>query len=283
MRVGEGVLANTGDQPRDLEPGRAAGDAEAVVVHLVSDVDGRGTADARQLVAEITIERFEPLRQLDDRLAAGVEYGDAIVDVLHVGALDGGVHEIFVRRIQRVIDFERLRASSQHTAHVHLAREVPRVTAAAFAVNRECDGAGVGDAMNPVSIHPRALAAHAIANAAAGSGGAGAADADPTGADGAYADPVGALAQNPPGVRADVGDAAHADAVVAGRFANHAGYRESADGLAFPIHAGVRGAVAAHADAVIGVATHAVRIGNVGLRQAGHSGHPNAGGHSGDS
>jgi len=68
MRVGEGVLANTGDQPRDLEPGRAAGDAEAVVVHLVSDVDGRGTADARQLVAEVAIQRFEPLRQLDDRL-----------------------------------------------------------------------------------------------------------------------------------------------------------------------------------------------------------------------
>ena len=61
-------------------------------------------ADDGELIAEVAVQRFEPLRQFDDSLAACVGGDGAVVHRLHVGGYDCGMRKEFVRRFERVID-----------------------------------------------------------------------------------------------------------------------------------------------------------------------------------
>src|SRR5439155_18980086 len=60
----------------------------------------------RQLISELLIQCFEPIGQADPRLAIAVQRHDAIVNVHHVGTFHEGVSEVFVGRIERVVDLE---------------------------------------------------------------------------------------------------------------------------------------------------------------------------------
>jgi len=68
---GIGILSNPSHLPGDLEAGRASGDPETVALNFLRHVQtGSGTADRRQLVAEISIQGFKPRGQLHHPCAA---------------------------------------------------------------------------------------------------------------------------------------------------------------------------------------------------------------------
>src|SRR6185295_18338932 len=71
-----------------------------------------------QLISKLLVQCFEPTGQADPRLTITVQRHDAIVNVHHVGTFHEGVSEVFVGRIERVVDLEspgRLAESSVHT------------------------------------------------------------------------------------------------------------------------------------------------------------------------
>jgi len=59
MLVGEGILTNTGDLPRDLHARLAAGDLESIAGNLARDVDRREAADAGELITEVAVQHIE--------------------------------------------------------------------------------------------------------------------------------------------------------------------------------------------------------------------------------
>ena len=63
-------------------------------------------ADHRQLVTKITIQGAEIVRQRDRRIALAVGDGLATIDVHQVRRFDGGMGEILVGRVERVVDHE---------------------------------------------------------------------------------------------------------------------------------------------------------------------------------
>src|SRR5580698_246141 len=106
MGVGPRVLTDAGHLPGNFHSWLVGLDGEAAVVHFCRDHGLRKLADHRELIAEIHIESLEPGRHADDGGSAAIRGDVAVVDVQHVGRLDEGVVEVFVRRIQRMIDFE---------------------------------------------------------------------------------------------------------------------------------------------------------------------------------
>lgn len=54
VRVGVGVLADAGHLPGDLQTRRAAGDLEAVILHLVRHVERRPAADGGELIRPLS-------------------------------------------------------------------------------------------------------------------------------------------------------------------------------------------------------------------------------------
>lgn len=106
MRVGIGVLANAGDLPRDFHARLATRDLEAIVLDFLSDVDRRESSDRGELIAEVAVERAEPLRQIHPCLAVRIQHGVAVVDIHRVRRLDEAVVKVLVGRIERVIDLE---------------------------------------------------------------------------------------------------------------------------------------------------------------------------------
>ncbi len=71
VRLGEGILADAGHLPRDLSRGDLGLDHEAVALDAAHDPDARpgAVADHGELVAEVAVERLEPVRQLDRGVA----------------------------------------------------------------------------------------------------------------------------------------------------------------------------------------------------------------------
>src|ERR1022692_3837256 len=64
--VGPGILASTGELPTHSPAILTAGDRELAVGHLGCNVKvRRGPADGRELIAEVTVERLEPVGKLD--------------------------------------------------------------------------------------------------------------------------------------------------------------------------------------------------------------------------
>src|SRR5690606_16192749 len=83
------IVATARNLPRDACTGRSARDREPVAGDFLADVQpGRRQADRGELIAKRLVQRLEPGRQLDPRSAAGVQRGNAIVEVLHVRRFD---------------------------------------------------------------------------------------------------------------------------------------------------------------------------------------------------
>lgn len=60
VRIRPGIVTNAGDLPRDLPVGSAAGNLEAIALHLARDVQARlGRSHGSKLVAKIAIEGLE--------------------------------------------------------------------------------------------------------------------------------------------------------------------------------------------------------------------------------
>ena len=108
MGLRPGIVAHATDHPGDLHSGSAACDFELVVLDLLSDVNPRVASDGGELVAEISVERLEPLGHSDDSFALAVEHQVAAIEVHHLRRLDGGVVERLVFRVEGVVDFEIL-------------------------------------------------------------------------------------------------------------------------------------------------------------------------------
>ena len=109
VSIGPCILANTGHLPGDFDVRFVRLDGEGVVSDLRSDPCLCWLTNCRELIAEVTIESLKPLRQFDHCLTTGVGGHVAIIDVLHLGRFDGGVEQIFVGWIQRMVDVHRRR------------------------------------------------------------------------------------------------------------------------------------------------------------------------------
>lgn len=111
------VVANAGDLPRHFHIGFATGNLEAIVLYFLSDEERSKTADAGQLITEITIERLKIIRQADAGFASAVQGYNAIIDILHIGRFNEGMRQGFIFRIKRVVNFERTSRFGERTGN----------------------------------------------------------------------------------------------------------------------------------------------------------------------
>ena len=114
--VRPGVLPDTRHQPGDLETRAAAADAEAVALDLLRHEHRRVPAETGELIAEVAVENAEPGRELHHRLALAVEHGDPVINVFPVGRLDERMVQVFVRRVEGMIDQEAASGLEQDSA-----------------------------------------------------------------------------------------------------------------------------------------------------------------------
>src|SRR5262245_29859638 len=124
-----GVFSNAGQLPRNLHSGPAASNLEAVSIDLAGDINRREAADRGQLIAELAVERLEPIRQDYFGCALAIERDDAVVDVHHIGRFDDRVREVFVFGIERMVDLERAGGLRQEPCHVNPADEITGIAA----------------------------------------------------------------------------------------------------------------------------------------------------------
>src|SRR5262249_57044924 len=119
------IMTNAGSMPVSFLPGLPAGDFEAIALDLLRDEEvWPRSADGRQKITEIPIERTEPIRQGHDRLAPGVQLRNPIVDVLHIRRFDERVRKELVGGIERMIDLERAAAFRQISGDLNIAIEM---------------------------------------------------------------------------------------------------------------------------------------------------------------
>jgi len=79
-----GIVPDARHQPADLHACLAPGNLETMVLYFLSDVDRGIAAKTGQLIAKVAVEPFEPAGEFNTGFPVGVEYDDAIVDVLHL-------------------------------------------------------------------------------------------------------------------------------------------------------------------------------------------------------
>ena len=78
-----------------------------IVGQLLGNVEVRSRrTDRRELIPGVAVQRAEPVGHADGGFAAFIQSGDAIVDIHHVRRFDGGVREVLVGRIERVVDLQ---------------------------------------------------------------------------------------------------------------------------------------------------------------------------------
>jgi hypothetical protein len=107
----------------------ATPNAELVISNFVRDVYRCRATDACQLIAEVLVECLDPDWQVHDRLALIVEDDIAAVDARLLGRLDASVCQVFVGRVERVIDHEVLSLSVESPEHVNITEEEGRIPA----------------------------------------------------------------------------------------------------------------------------------------------------------
>ena len=71
-------------------------------------------ANRRKRVSEVRVQCLKPFRKLYSRFAATVQHDVSAVYVQNLGRFYSGVIEIFVFRIERMIDLEVLTATASH-------------------------------------------------------------------------------------------------------------------------------------------------------------------------
>src|SRR5260370_16955583 len=101
---GVGVLTTAGDLQENLHAGAAARDAELVAGDLLGDEELRKTANRSQLVAEIVIERREPIRERDGSGAVSADPGVPAIHVHHLARLSADVVAVFPRSVDVVFN-----------------------------------------------------------------------------------------------------------------------------------------------------------------------------------
>jgi hypothetical protein len=73
------------------------GDPEPSIVEFLRDVERRrGRAECGELVAEVLVEGFEPVGDVDHRTAVRIQGDDAVVEVLRLVGFDERVGEVAV-------------------------------------------------------------------------------------------------------------------------------------------------------------------------------------------
>lgn len=185
--VGPGVLANTRHQPGDLHVGLASRDRKLIESDLARDIDRGIATQAGQLVAEIAIERSEPVRQGHDSLTIGIEDGHSIIDILHIWGLYKGVVQALVRRVERMIDQEAAATLREGAGHIDspikqccsssAAIRIKACAVRTVGVDAEAiDGGTIVLAEHPCGPGTSGIAVHPVITAA------GAVDADAVGA-----------------------------------------------------------------------------------------------------
>src|ERR1039457_6211618 len=82
VSLGESIVSNACNLPRDFHAGGAAGDAELMIRHLLRDVQvGRRGANGRELIAVVAIQGLEPCGKVNAGGATPVESDVASVNV----------------------------------------------------------------------------------------------------------------------------------------------------------------------------------------------------------
>src|ERR1700722_2919770 len=103
-----------------------------MVGHLVAD-DGLGElADDRQLIAEVAVETFEPLGQLNHGVAVGIGHDVTVIDIQHVWRFHSRVRKVFIGGVKRVVDLNGNRPTRENAvdADVALEKASPAVSTA---------------------------------------------------------------------------------------------------------------------------------------------------------
>jgi hypothetical protein len=107
IRLGPRVLTTAGHLPGNSLSGRTAANSERSIRDFLGDVELRRRRSNRcQLVSKILIKRVKPVWQRDHRLPVVVQHRNTVIEVLHIGRFDERVIEIFILRIQRMVDVE---------------------------------------------------------------------------------------------------------------------------------------------------------------------------------
>src|SRR5262245_6454357 len=100
------VLTNAGNLPGDLHVWRVALDREPISFYFACDDGLREGADDGELITEISVQSFKPIRQRDYGITVFIGDNVTVIDVQHVGRLDERVVEVLVLRIDRMIDLK---------------------------------------------------------------------------------------------------------------------------------------------------------------------------------
>ena len=80
-------------------------------------------ANRRELVTEVTVQSLKPLRHLNHCPPLPIRHYVAVVDIHHVRRFDKGVVEVFVGRIQGMVNLERAACFGEVAVHIHIAKE----------------------------------------------------------------------------------------------------------------------------------------------------------------
>ena len=126
IRIGPGVLTNAGHLPTNLHTRLAGPDREMVVADFFRNHGLGKLAYHRQLIAEVAVQGFEVVGQLNGRRAVLVGRNVAVVDVQHVWRFNAGVIKILVRRIERMVDLKILRTRGNCASDVEVAIDLGR-------------------------------------------------------------------------------------------------------------------------------------------------------------
>ncbi len=139
MGIGPGVLTDAGHLPGNLHVGFVRLDTESTVSNLTGHDGLRELADDSELIAEIAVQGFKPIRQMNYGIALRIGDHVAVVDVHHVRRFDEGVVEVLIGGIERVIDLERTAGFGEFAVNIHVSVE-PRSPAGGAA--RQNSGRG---------------------------------------------------------------------------------------------------------------------------------------------
>jgi len=131
--VGVGVVPNAGHLPGNLHPRPVGLDSEAVVANFLRHDRLGELPNHSQLVAEVPVQRLEVVRQNHHGPPAFVGPDIAVIDVHHVRRFDKRMGEVFVRRVERMVDLEHPSALGQGPGDVHVAVQVCRIVVATSA------------------------------------------------------------------------------------------------------------------------------------------------------
>src|SRR5579863_563555 len=123
MGIGPSVLPDAGHLPGNLHVGFVRLDAESAVGYLTGHDGLRELADYGELIAEIAVQGFKPIRQRNYGIALRIGDHVAVVDVHHVRRFDERVVEILVGGIERMIDLARTTGFGEIAVDIHVSVE----------------------------------------------------------------------------------------------------------------------------------------------------------------